>query len=97
MEEGRAGLRNRKEAPTKVWLQPLGRGEVGLGVSIREWSLALGSLPGSSVPFHCPTGLSQRSILSTQIIQGYHPQTQIPHHILPRPNTGLLYCAEADT
>lgn len=70
---------------------------MGLGVSTREWPLALHSPPGSSVPFHCPAGLSQRSILSTQIIQEYQPQTQIPHHILPRPNTGLLYCAEADT
>ena len=78
MEEGRAGLRNRKEAPSKIWLQPRGRGGSGAGVSTREWPLALRSWPGSSVPIHCLAGLSQRSVLSTRIIQGYHPQTQTP-------------------
>lgn len=38
VEEGRAGLRNSKEAPTEVWLQPLGREEWG-------WGFPLGSGP----------------------------------------------------
>lgn len=61
VEEGRAGQRNRKEAPSKVWLQPLGRGEWGWGFSLGSgpWPCAAGQGPQfpSTALLVCPRGL----------------------------------------
>ena len=97
MEEGRAGLRNRKEAPSKIWLQPLGRGGVGLGFPLGSgpWPCAAGQGPQfpSTALLVCPRGL----YCPPESFKDITPKPRPPHHILPRPNTGLLYCAEAET
>lgn len=68
----------------------LGREEWG-------WGFPLGVAPGPAqpaqgpqFPFHCPAGLSREIILSTQIIQEYQPQTQIPIISYLDPTLGFL-------
>lgn len=71
-------------------------GRRGWGLHQGRVSLALHSPPVPQ-PSTAPAGLAPDLYCPPKSFQEYQPQTQTPHHILPRPNTGLLYCAEADT